>query len=158
MTTSTPIDKLVQDISYLQKDMAVVGNLVDRLDTTIDKLTDISNNVSNLLSVHETKLSTQEIISQQLTDIIEKRRMEAEEKFDVLHKRISSGEKELKETIDQQYDDLTDSIKELRVDITAQHKELNNRITALEKMIWVVLGGAIVAGVVIDKIQWASIF
>ena len=75
------VDKLAEDVSYLRKDMAVVGALVDRLDTTIDKLTDISNSVSNLLAVHETKLTSQEIVSKQLSDLVETRRMETEDKI-----------------------------------------------------------------------------
>ena len=51
---ATPsINKLAEDVSYLNRDMAVVNTLVGRLDTTIDKLTDISSSVSNLLAVHE---------------------------------------------------------------------------------------------------------
>lgn len=65
MVAQPNLQKLTDNVSYLQQDMAKVGLLVDRLDTTIDKLADISNVVSNLLAVHETKLSAQEIISKQ---------------------------------------------------------------------------------------------
>jgi hypothetical protein len=78
------VNKLAEDVSYLRKDMAVVGALVDRLDTTIDKLTDISNSVSSLLAVHETKLTSQEIISKQLGDLVEARRVETDEKVQLL--------------------------------------------------------------------------
>ena len=54
MAVQPNLQKLADNVSYLQQDMAKVGMLVDRLDTTIDKLADISNNVSNLLAVHET--------------------------------------------------------------------------------------------------------
>ena len=87
------LQKIAENLSYLEKDMAKVGMLVDRLDTTIDKLTDISTNISQLLAVHETKLSAQEIISKQTTDLVEKRRVEMDEKIQTLHARISSGEK-----------------------------------------------------------------
>ena len=89
---ATPsINKLAEDVSYLRKDMAVVGALVDRLDTTIDKLTDISNSVSSILAVHETKLTSQEIISKQLSDLVEARRVETDDKIQILHELISSG-------------------------------------------------------------------
>ena len=88
MATSD-INKLATDVSYLHKDMAVVSKLVERLDTTIDKLTDISNNVSNLLAVHETKLSSQEIITKQISDLVEARRVETDDKIQILHERIS---------------------------------------------------------------------
>lgn len=156
--TNQNLDKLSEDVSYLLKDMAVVGALVDRLDTTIDKLTDISSNVSNLLAVHETKLSSQEIISKQLSDLVEARRVEADEKIQTLHERISSGEREIKEKIDEQYDDLMLEIKAMRHDQQTQHAALSERITTMEKWQWLVIGGSAVVGALLAIIPWDKFF
>ena len=152
------VNKLAEDVSYLRKDMAVVGSLVDRLDATIDKLTDISNSVSGLLAVHETKLSAQEIISKQLADLVEARRVESEEKIQILHERISSGEREIKEKIDDQYDELMKEFKEMRIESAAQHTSLSDRITAMEKWQFLVIGGAAVIGALINLIPWDTLF
>lgn len=156
---ATPsVNKLAEDMSYLRKDMAVVGALVDRLDTTIDKLTDISNSVSSLLAVHETKLTSQEIISKQLADLVEARRVETDDKIQILHERISSGEREIKEKIDDQYDELMREIKEMRVESTNQHNTLSARITAMEKWMWTVIGGSAIVGGLIALIPWDKFF
>ncbi len=155
---TTNVNKLAEDMSYLRKDMAVVGALVDRLDTTIDKLTDISNSVSSLLAVHETKLTSQEIISKQLADLVEARRVETDDKIQILHERISSGERELKESIDNQYDDLMKEIKEMRAESTVQHNTLSNRITTMEKWMWTVIGGSAIVGGLITLIPWDKFF
>lgn len=146
MASQPDLQKLADNVSYLQQDMAKVGMLVDRLDTTIDKLTDISTNISQLLAVHETKLSAQEIISKQTAELVEKRRVETDEKLQTLHGRISSGEKELTEKIDNQYDDIISELKEMRKESTEQHNKLSARITTMEKWMWTVIGGAIVIG------------
>jgi chromosome segregation ATPase len=156
---ATPnINKLSEDMSHLRKDMAVVGALVDRLDTTIDKLTDISNSVSSLLAVHETKLSAQEIISKQLSDLVETRRVETDDKIQILHERISSGERELKQNIDKQYDELMTEIKEMRAESAAQYTTLSDRITAMEKWMWLVIGGSVIVGGLITLIPWDKFF
>ena len=155
---STEINKLVDDVSYLRKDMAVVGALVDRLDTTIDKLTDISSSVSNLLAVHETKLTSQEILTKQLTDLVEARRVETDDKIQLLHERISSGEREVKQQIDDQYDELMAEIKAMRAESVAQHTALSERITTMEKWQWVVIGGSAVVGGIITLIPWDKFF
>ena len=156
---ATPnVNKLVEDVSYLSRDMAVVNTLVGRLDMTIDKLTDISSNVSNLLAVHETKLTSQEIISKQLSDLVEARRVETDDKVQLLHERISSGERELKESIDDQYDELMKEIKEMRAESTVQHNTLSDRITAMEKWMWTVIGGAAIVGGIITLVPWSTIF
>lgn len=152
------LSKLSEDVSYLKKDMAVVGNLVDRLDTTIDKLTDISNNISSLLAVHETKLTSQEIITKQTTELVEKRRVEMESKIELLHARISSGEKELEEKIDAEYEDIMTQLKEMRQESAAQHDALNQRISTMEKWMWLVIGGSIVVGFILNAIPWDSFF
>jgi ABC-type siderophore export system fused ATPase/permease subunit len=156
---ATPsINKLADDISYLSKDMAVVNTLVGRLDTTIDKLTDISSSVSNLLAVHETKLTSQEIISKQLSDLVEARRVETDDKIQILHERISSGERELKVSIDKQYDELMTEIKEMRAESATQHTTLSERITAMEKWMWTVIGGSAIVGGIITLIPWDKFF
>jgi ABC-type siderophore export system fused ATPase/permease subunit len=152
------VNKLADDISYLSKDMAVVNTLVGRLDTTIDKLTDISSSVSNLLAVHETKLTSQEIISKQLSDLVEARRVETDDKIQILHERISSGERELKVNIDEQYDELMKEIKEMRAESAAQHTTLSDRITAMEKWMWTVIGGSAIVGGIITLIPWDKFF
>ena len=146
MAVQPSLQKIAENVSYLQQDMAKVGILVDRLDTTIDRLADISNNVSNLLAVHETKLSAQEIISKQTADLVEKRRVETDEKIQTLHGRISSGEKELAEKIDMQYDEIMSELKDMRRESTEQHNKLSARITTMEKWMWTIIGGTIVIG------------
>lgn len=146
MAVQPNLQKLADNVSYLQQDMAKVGMLVDRLDTTIDKLADISNNVSNLLAVHETKLSAQEIISKQTVDLVEKRRVETDDKLQTIHARISSGEKELADKIDTQYDEIMTELKEMRRESTEQHNKLSGRITTMEKWMWTVIGGSAVVG------------
>jgi ABC-type siderophore export system fused ATPase/permease subunit len=138
--------------------MAVVGALVDRLDTTIDKLTDISTSVSSLLAVHETKLTSQEIISKQLSELVEARRVETDDKIQILHERISSGERELKISIDEQYDELMKEIKEMRAESATQHTTLSERITKMEKWMWTVIGGSAIVGGLITIIPWDKFF
>lgn len=152
------LQKLSDDVSYLKTDMAKVGALVDRLDTTLEKLTDISTSVSGLLAVHEAKLTSQEILTKNTLELVETRRVENESKIQLLHERISSGEKELSEKIDEQYDEIMKEIKEMRQESTKQHETLSGRITTMEKLIWLAIGGAAVMGVLIDKINFSSIF
>lgn len=157
MAGQTP-KSVAEDISYLKQDMAKVGLLVDRLDVTIDKLTEVSTNISQLLAVHETKISSQEVLLKQTTELMEKRRQETEDKLQLLHGRVSSGEKELQEKIDKQYDDILEELKAMRVESTTQHNTLSSRITVLEKLVWIAVGAAAILGALISHIDFSSIF
>ena len=53
-------------LTGLKKDIENVTNLNARLDTAIEKLTDVSTSIKQMLAVHEEKISRQE----QIDDII----------------------------------------------------------------------------------------
>lgn len=152
------VNKLVEDVSYLKQDMAKVGVLVDRLDVTIDKLTEVSSSVSKLLAVHEMKLASQEITQKETIDLVEKRRQETETKVELLHARISSGEREIKQAMEEQYDEIMSELKEMRKEASNQHKAMNDRISKMEKWMWTVVGGAIVIGFIFQRIPWTQLF
>ena len=126
-TNGITTDLKVQ-IAGLKKDIENVNNLNSRLDTAIEKLTDVSTSIKQMLAVHEEKISRQE----QIDEII----------FDKLKER--AGE------IDQVHRDLTREIqqveKRLLLEIKQLKLDIGGRIGILEQYKWLLLGGAIVAG------------
>jgi hypothetical protein len=89
---------------------------------------------------------------------VEARRVETDDKVQLLHERISSGERELKASIDEQYDELMKEIKEMRAESATQHTTLSDRITAMEKWMWLVIGGSVIVGGLITLIPWDKFF
>lgn len=148
----------MQDFTSLQKDITKISTIVDRFDVAIDKLTEVSTSVSQLLAVHETKITAHDVLTKQTVELMEKRRVETDDKIQILHERISSGERELKTNIDKQYDELMTEIKEMRAESTKQHTTLSDRITAMEKWMWIVIGGAVVIGVILGQVDFQTIF
>ena len=67
------LNEIAKEVSALRADMAQINTLVDRLDITIEKLTEVSTNVSQLLAVQGSRLDQQERSSSQLSLLIEKR-------------------------------------------------------------------------------------
>jgi DNA repair exonuclease SbcCD ATPase subunit len=116
---NTFVTKIKDDISELQKDVAKFGVLVDRLDIAIDKLTEFSNNVSKLIAVHETKLNFQQ-----------------------------QGHEDVVQKIEDLKKDCTKHHDQLETSITTIETRLAGRITTLEKWMWLVMGGSVVAGIV----------
>ena len=52
------------DIESLRKDIENVNTIHNRLDTAIDKLTDVSTSIKSMLAVHEEKIARQEKIDE----------------------------------------------------------------------------------------------
>lgn len=158
MDIQPSIQRLADDVSSLQQNMAKFGSLVDRLDITIDKLTEVSTSVSQLLAVHESKLTAQEEYTKHITELVERRRVDTDDKLKAIGDRIIAGEKDIQNKLDIQYDALLEEIKAARKDSAGEHKELVDRISKIEKWSWIVIGGAMVVGFVLSKINIAGLF
>ena len=143
---------LSKEVAILKTDMAQVSGLIDRLDLTIAKLTEVSTTVSQLLAVQGNRLEQQEKSAYQFSALLEKRRDEAAESNDIMHKRISSAEKEFQTEIAKLNDKILDEMKSMRAESKAQHDELSDKMTKLEKWVWLVSGGAAVVGFLLSHV------
>ena len=115
-------------ITGLKKDIENVTNLNTRLDTAIEKLTDVSTSIKQMLAVHEEKISRQE----QIDEIIFEKLKERAGEIDTVHKELS---KEI-----QQVE------KKLLLEIRQMKLDIGGRVGILERYKWLVLGGSIVIG------------
>jgi len=140
------IKKLNEDVHELKTDMAQVGALVDRLDVTIEKLTEVSSTVAQLLAVQGNRLEFQEKIQEKLQELVEKRRQETDDNIKAVYRRIEGVEKELQNDIENIEDKIINRIDQLQTAQTAQTEKistgLNKRIDGIEKWMWTA-GGAI---------------
>jgi chromosome segregation ATPase len=146
------LSELSKEVAILKTDMAQVSGLIDRLDLTIAKLTEVSTTVSQLLAVQGNRLEQQEKSAYQFSALLEKRRDEAAESNDIMHKRIFSAEKEFQTEIGKLNDKILDEMKSMRVESKQQHDELSNKMSKLEKWVWVVSGGGAVVGFLLSHV------
>ena len=112
----------------LKKDVENVNNLNDRLDTAIQKLTDVSTSIKSMLAVHEEKISRQE----QIDDIIFGKLKDRENEIDKVHRELT---KEIQSTEKR----LLIEMKQIKLDLGA-------RVGIIERYKWLIMGGAIVIG------------
>ena len=121
------------DIESLRKDIENVNSINGRIDSAIDKLTDVSTSIKSMLAVHEEKITRQEKIDEVIFDKLKDRQEEITDVYRELKKDVEMSEKRL-----------LIEIKSLKNDIGA-------RVGVLEKYRWIIIGGAIVLGWVLSK-------
>jgi len=121
------------DIESLRKDIENVNTINGRIDTAIDKLTDVSTSIKSMLAVHEEKITRQEKIDEVIFDKLKDRQEEITDVYRELKKDVEMSEKRL-----------LIEIKSLKNDIGA-------RVGVLEKYRWIIIGGAIVIGWILSK-------
>ena len=115
-------------IAGLKKDIENVNTLNGRLDLAIEKLTDVSTSIKQMLAVHEEKISRQE----QIDEIIFEKLKERAGEIDTVHKELSREIQQVE--------------KKLLLEIRQMKLDIGGRVGILEKYKWLVLGGAIVIG------------
>lgn len=102
----------------------------DRLEDAIERLTNISADLNKMLAVQEQRLSHQEKITGLISDMVEKRREEYDKKLENVYDVMRAEDNKV--------------IKELemmRSEQKKQHDEISKKLTAMEKIIWVYMGG-----------------
>ena len=132
MENGTQLKELIKDIAVLKADKDTSGQVHQRLDDAITRLTDISAGIKSMLAVHEEKLRRVDTSQDDLFSILEDRRREWEVDLKDLHSRISTQSRDLREAIDQ---------------VT---NRLDSRVGVLERWRWLIIGGAILLGFILQ--------
>jgi len=132
MENGNQLKELIKDIAVLKADRDTSGQVHQRLDDAITRLTDISAGIKSMLAVHEEKLRRVDTSQDDLFSILEDRRREWEDDLKELHSRISTQSRDLREAIDQ---------------VT---NRLDSRVGVLERWRWLIIGGAILLGFILQ--------
>lgn len=155
----------------MQKDVATLTVKSDRYETNIDKLTDISGNITRLLAVHEQRLEAAEKVNRSLPDVIEQRRQEAQQHAMRVMDRVNSIDIELRHEMNSNQKEILDEIKnvhdgvsQLRIEMTIANsklktdleedfdikiEEMNKRISAVNQWMWSMMGGIAVLAAIL---------
>ena len=116
------------DIAKLKKDVEEFDRIHNRLDTAIDKLTDVSTSIKSMLAVHSEKINRQEQVDEIIFDKLKDRSDKIDEVRLELSREIQSIEKRL-----------LIEIKNIRLDI-------GQRVGVLEKHRWIIIGVIVAIG------------
>ena len=121
------------EIEGIKKDLENVSSINNRLDTAIEKLTDVSTCIKSMLAVHEVKIERQEKTDEIIFEKIKDRADEIDSVYRELQREINQVE------------------RRLLIEIKALRNDIGSRVGMLEKLKWVLFGAAIVLVIIITK-------
>ena len=136
-----------------ESEIEVLKVVVSKLDESLDKMTDVSNNISKILAVHEQRI-----------DSLEKSHDNVNDESKILHKRITELFGELGEKLHAMEDRLEIKYQKQQINAQSQHNEiqkelqqdiaeLGKRIRALENWRWWMMGIGVGFGFVIAQMM-----
>jgi len=137
------IEKLTAEIKLLKKDITQSDAIHVRLDAAIEKLTELAVNIKSMLAVHESKIARAEQVDDDIFVLLEGRRKEWDADLKELHSRITTNTRELRE-------EMIDCEKRILQEVRGVRGELSGRVGLLEKWRWLIIGGAIVIGLIMS--------
>ncbi len=137
-------------IALMENDIRQMGGLFDRLDVSIEKITELNTSIKEVLAVHEQRITAAEVDLERTYDIFE-------EKYEQLHSRISTTNRELSKELKDNTAAVQDTLKELTAQITEHANHHDDRIRALEKRQWMMMGAAAILGFLIGNAEALSI-
>ena len=134
-----------------EAEIEVLKVVVSKLDESLDKMTDVSNNISKILAVHEQRI-----------DSLEKSHDNTNDEAKMLHKRITELFSELGEKLHAMEDRLELKYQKQQINAQQQHNdiqkelqqdiaELGKRIRALENWRWWMMGIGVGFGFVVAQ-------
>ena len=116
-----PDSSLDTRVALVEKDITNLSVLFSKIDTAIEKMTEISSSIREILNVHETKLATQEQSIEILTSV----------KDDIVKK------------IDEQKDNFDEKFKALEDKLTAKIDEQSKRLNTFDYIKYFLMGLAV---------------
>ena len=131
------LQDLVKDVAAIKADNKASEQVHMRLDEAISKLTDISSSLKSMLAVQEEKIRRVDMSQEDFMSLMEQRRREWNEDLENLHSRISTQSRELREALDK------------------LDRRLDERVGVLEKWRWLIIGGAILVGFLMQKMEFS---
>jgi chromosome segregation ATPase len=138
---SQELKQVQLDIYKLKSDLDRVDGLIDRLDSTLAKLTEVSGSVSQLLAVQTNRMEYLE----KKADGLSKGVFDADKQMIVFDKEIHKG-------METNQMALLAEMKTIRDETQKKLDRLDGKLEFVERWMWVVSGGAAVVGFLLSKL------
>ena len=140
---------LETEVELLKKEMSDMKQIHVRLDSAIEKIADVSSKLHTIMAVHEEKLIRQE-------EDLESQEKRLNENIAELHSRITSNTKDLTLQIVESERRLVDAMND-HMEKESEHfnelrSSISKRVGVLEEWRWIIVGGSIVAGFILQKL------
>ena len=137
------------EIELLKREVSDMKGIHVRLDAAIEKIADVSSSLHTIMAVHEEKLARQE-------DALNEQENQLRDNIQDLHSRITTNAKETHTAMGEMerrlVEQMNEHSKKEEEHFRKMREELSSRVGVLEKWKWVIVGGSIVAGFIIQKV------
>lgn len=150
---SDQLQKLVQDVAVLKEQNQTSETIHGRLDSAIDKLTDIQSGVKSMLAVHEERLIRAEESDAELTDVMEQRNRLWQDDLKELHGRITSTSRDFIEINNEHEKVVIKKVDDVQQYFILEAQKFDKRLSELERWKWIIIGISVAVGISVSPVS-----
>jgi chromosome segregation ATPase len=146
---------LETDMAIIKRDVTQFNILFQKLDITIEKLGDVSNNISKLLAVHEERIDVLQHVDKDIERKLDVKSQEIKDlstKVDSMNMYLASELSNTETKIKEEIHSIKKLIEDRHEDHDTSLEEISNKVHHIEKWKWAIVGFAIAGGSIADKI------
>lgn len=136
------------DIELLKRDVSTNHSLYSKMDTAIEKMAEVANQISKMLIIHENKIDNHTTMLDTMRTTITERKVDTEKQIGLLESRITGVKSETEADAARRHSEVMSALKEHQNEVG----DLEQRIASLENWKWYVLGIAAAVGFVVSQL------
>lgn len=152
MVVADEMDNKIE-IELLKKDVTTMSALLEKFDTTIDKMQEIASNLSKMVSLQEQRLENQEKITSEVQSILEMRRLEHNNNIKDIYNRINTVNKELTDKIEDTEKAILSELQAIRQKLDADKNTFGSRLSQIETWKYMVIGALLLVSFVVGNMS-----
>lgn len=147
------VKSLETELAIVKNEMGQIGHLFSKLEITLEKITNVSTNLSQILAVHERRLHETDVQFESVRNRMEINDDRVKDDIKDLHSRVTSTSREVEEKMSKEIDKVLLAIQDLKTHMLEKDNKLEERIETLERWRWIMVGILIAAGVFLPEIR-----
>lgn len=136
----------------IESEIEVLKSVVTKLDSSLEKISEVSNNIGRLLAVHNERLDQLEKTSDQRSDDIKELNLRITDQTKEIVEKIACLEKTMEERLRKTSEELKKQNQDISKEIQGEMNTLDDRLGVLERWRWYIIGGAATIGYLIGNI------
>jgi predicted nucleic acid-binding Zn-ribbon protein len=147
------VKSLETELAIVKNEIGQIAHLFSKLEITLEKITNVSTNVSQILAVHERRLQENDLQFESVKNRMEISDGRVKEDIKDLHSRVTSTSREVEEKMSKEIDKVLDAIQDLKTHMLEKDNKLEERIETLERWRWIMVGILMAAGIFLPEIR-----
>jgi|LakMenEpi03Aug12_release.lakeMendotaPanAssembly.Ray.scaffolds.fasta_scaffold128144_4 predicted nucleic acid-binding Zn-ribbon protein len=147
------VKSLETELAIVKNEIGQIAHLFSKLEITLEKITNVSTNVSQILAVHERRLQENDLQFESVKNRMEISDGRVKDDIKDLHSRVTSTSREVEEKMSKEIDKVLHAIQDLKIHMLEKDNKLEERIETLERWRWIMVGILIAAGIFLPEIR-----